>query len=500
MQHERGAHRSGVAHARSGKVLILFAVLLPAMLAVTGLIIDGGILQGTYRRAQHIADAAATAGARELRRDAALPVGLAHAQASDRAVDVARRSNARILGGVRVSVPPESGRYADNRDAVEVELGMAHTLFSGFVGDSATVELQARAVAGWRPSTAGAAIVVLDPNPPRLSVPPLPAVLPALPALIGGFELEGIGAVRVDGAILVNTQWGGYDENGDPTGDVAPPPFGIASINLLAPRRLAARDIRVVGGVDDPDAYGPYTVGESSPLRCGRIAVPDPLISLPVPTTTADPVNVNATLRGGVRIIGLPISPFQVLNPGVYDWIEVVSGRVQFNPGVYIIRGKNPITQISLNMLAGEIQADGVMFYITDSAGYAAGSGAPDSIDGETTPPAPGALDLLPSAVINLVLPGSRISGINDPGSPYDGIVVFQRRRDRRPVAIVTSLLASSGVEGTVYAKWGHVILASRGTVDASFVAGTVRIVTALPTTIAPSRLLPPAEDVFLLE
>jgi hypothetical protein len=489
-----GTRPSAPTHSRSGKVLILFAVLLPAMLAVTGLIIDGGILQGTYRRAQHIADAAATAGARELRRSGVV------ANAESRAEDVARDLNAHRVGGVRVSSPPQSGRYADNPNAVEVELGTAHTLFSGFVGDSASVELNARAVAGWRPSTAGAAIVVLDPNPPRLSVPPLPAILPALPALIGGFELEGIGAVRVDGAVLVNTQWGGYDENGDPTGDIAPPPFGIASINLLTPRRLTARDIRVVGGVDDPDAYGSFSVGESSPLRCGRLAVPDPLISLPVPTTSADPVNVNATLRGGVRIIGLPIGPFQVLNPGVYDWIEIVTGRVRFNPGVYIIRGKNPITQISLNMLAGEIQAQGVMFYITDSAGYTAASGAPDSGDGESVPPAPGVLNLLPSTVINLLLPGSRISGIDDPGSPYNGLVVFQRRRDRRPVAIVTSLLASPGVEGTVYAKWGHVILASRGTVDASFVAGTVRIVTALPTTIAPSRLLPPAEDVFLLE
>jgi hypothetical protein len=485
---------------RPGKVLILFAVLLPAMLAVTGLIIDGGILQGTYRRAQHVADAAATAAARELRSESSLPAGVAQTRASDRALEVAQNLNNHRGGGVRVSSPPRSGRYADVPDAVEVELGSAQTLFSGFIGDSATVELKARAVAGWRPSTAGAAIVVLDPNPPRLSVPPLPAILPALPALIGGFELEGIGTVRVDGAVLVNTEWGGYDEYGDPTGDIAPPPFGIASINLLTPRRLTARDIRVVGGVDDPDAYGAFSLGDSSPLRCGRIAVSDPLIDVPVPTTAADPVNVNATVRGGVRIIGLPIGPFQVLNPGVYDWIEIVSGRVQFNPGVYIIRGTNPITQIALNMLAGEIQAEGVMFYITDSNGYNAGSGAPDASDGGTAPPAPGVLNLLPSAVINLVLPGSRISGIDDPDSPYDGIVVFQRRRDRRPVAIVTSLLGSPGVEGTVYAKWGHVILASRGTIDASFVAGTVRIVTALPTTIAPSRLLPPAEDVFLLE
>ena len=480
---------------RSGKVLVLFAVLLPAMLAFIGLIIDGGLLQGTHRRAQHTADATATAAARALQR------GKTDAEATAIGEHTAADLNGVPVGGVSIRRPPDRGPYAGNPDAVEVELvDHADTHFYGFIGGDSAVAVSARAVAGWRPSTARAAIVVLDPDPPRLSVPPLPGVLPALPALIGGFEIEGLGTVRVDGAVLVNNEWGGLDENGDPTGNSFPPPYALASLNLLTPQRLRARDLRVVGGVDNPSAYGPFVVGESSPLRTGKLAVPDPLIGVPVPTTAVDPVNVNGTLRGGVRIIGLPIGPWQTLDPGVYDWIEVVSGRVRFNPGIYIIRSVNPVSQIALNLLAGEIDAEGVMFYITDSAGYSAASGAPDSGDGESVPPAPGVLDLLPSAVINLVLPGSRISGLDDPDSPFDGMVVFQRRRDRRPVAIVTSLLGTPGVEGMVYAKWGHVILASRGTIDASFVAGTVRIVTALPTTIAPTRTLPPAEDVYLLE
>lgn len=485
---------------RSGKILVLFAVLLPSLMAIVALIIDGGMLQGTYRRTQHIADAAAVAAAREMQRNPTT-------SSAEEAVDASRRNqkNNRVQnnsrpGGVRVNSPPEKGPFRSDPSCVEVEIGEVQTFFYGILGSESEIEVCARAVAGVRPSTTGAAIVVLDPDPPPLSVPAFPGILPALPALIGGLEIEGVGTVRVDGAVLVNTNWGGRDENGDPIGDSAPPPYAVASINLLTPQRLRARDIRVSGGVDDPDAYGSFVIGESSPLQTGKLAVSDPFSTLPVPTMSADPAHVSPVPRGGVRVAGLPIGPVQMLNPGVYDWIEIVSGQVRFNPGVYIIRSVNPITQIALNILAGDVQGDGVMFYITNSSGYGANSGAPDSGDGETQPPAPGVLNLLPSAVINLALPTCRLTGINDPDSPFDGMLIYQRRVDRRPVAIVSGILGAPRVQGTIYAKWGHVILATQGTVETSVVAGTVRIVTVLPTTIAPTRLLPPAEDVYLLE
>ncbi len=65
------------------------------------------------------------------------------------------------------------------------------------------------------------------------------------------------------------------------------------------------------------------------------------------------------------------------MTPGVYDWIQVVSGKVVFNPGVYIIRSVNPVTQIGLSVLAGQVSANGVMFYITNTTTYSATSGAP---------------------------------------------------------------------------------------------------------------------------
>lgn len=483
------------ARRRAGKVLLMFVVLLPALLAFAGLVIDGGVLLNGYRRAQHATDAAATAAARSL------AAGSSPTTAADVAEQFVTQHNGLSAANVTVNIPPLSGPYAGQAKCAEVVVrDQPETHFAGFVGSGAVSQVQSRAVAGMRPATAGAGIVVLDPHPPQLSVPALPNILPALPALVGGLELEGLGTVRVDGAVLVNTEWSGQDENGNAVGEGPSPPWAIASLNLLSPGRLRARDIRVVGGVDNPAYYAHYTSGQPTSLSAGRLPVPDPLIDVPAPTVAADPVNVVNVNRGGVRITGLIISPWQDLDPGVYDWIEVASGKARFRPGVYVIRGTNPVTGIALNILAGQVHAEGVLFYLTNSATYSAATGMPDAADGESTPPAPAVLTLLPSAVINLLLPGNSISGLNDPASPFHGLLIYQRRADRRPIAIVTGLLGGDSISGRVYAKWGHVILAANGTIDGSFVAGTMRIVTVLNTTIAPQSLLPPAEDVFLLE
>ena len=131
-----------------------------------------------------------------------------------------------------------------------------------------------------------------------------------------------------------------------------------------------------------------------------------------------------------------------MLNPGVYDWIEIVTGRVVFNPGVYVIRGVNPLTRIGLNILAGRVTANGVMFYMTNSTGYSAGAGSPDSADGETVPAVPGLGSLLPSAVINIGLLGSQFTPLDDPSSPFDGMSIYQRRQDRRPIVILNDDLS----------------------------------------------------------
>jgi hypothetical protein len=462
---------------------------------MAGLIIDGSLMMAEYRGTQHVADAAATAAARVLQ------MGDGTAAAQQRATEIVLVENGLADATVTVNVPPSSGPYSGNSNYVEVEIRQpTETRFFNFVGGSKTQTVKTRAVAGFEASTAGAALVVLDPDPAPLSVAGI-LTLPALPTLLGGLEVLGAGQLRVDGAIVVNTEWGGVDEDNNPSGNGSGPPCGVSCTPVLALTKVRARDIRVVGGVDSPNNYAHFTSGKNSPLAANSLPVPDPLSDLPVPTVATDAGNVVATNRGGVRIIGLPIGPATVLNPGVYDWIEIVTGRVVFNPGVYVIRGVNPITRIGLNVLAGQVTADGVMFYLTNSTGYSAGAGLPDSGDGETAPAVPGLGTLLPSAVINVGLLGSRFSPLDDASSPFNGMTIYQRRQDRRPIIILNDdLLGIGSFAGRIYSKWGHVIMAGKGTYDVSIVAGTLRLLAVLNMTMAPSDLLPPAEDVFLVE
>lgn len=54
------------ARGRRGQALIWVALLLPLLLAVVGLALDGGIVFAARRQAQNAADAAARAGAQEI--------------------------------------------------------------------------------------------------------------------------------------------------------------------------------------------------------------------------------------------------------------------------------------------------------------------------------------------------------------------------------------------------------------------------------------------------
>jgi hypothetical protein len=257
----------------------------------------------------------------------------------------------------------------------------------------------------------------------------------------------------------------------------------------------------VVGGVDDQNNYADYAKGQPSPLRANALPVPDPFDQLPVPSTATDSINVSTTNYGGVQVVQIPliIAP-KVLNPGVYDWIEVVSGSVIFNPGIYIIRSVNPLTQIGLNIGGGIVTANGVLFYITNSTSFDPTTGAPDSGDGDTQPAAPGTSAIAPSVVINAALPGTSFSPLGA-GSLFSGMMIYQRRQDYRPIVVAyQSLLGSAAFQGVVYAKWGHFLFAGDGTLNMSIVAGTARLVPELGLTIQPVSLLPPANDVYLVE
>jgi Flp pilus assembly protein TadG len=480
----------------SGHALVLLAILLPMLIGVIGLGLDGGLMMNDWRHLQSAVDAAATGAATDLR------LGKAAGDAENTARDLIQNANEFATALVTVNIPPQEGEFSGVDGYVEVVATISHRpQFMPIVDNLMERPIVARAVAGVDDVTAGAAVVVLDPDPADLSIPPLPG-LPAAPSILAGFEVEGLGRFSVEGAVLVNTTWGGVDENGDPVGASTSPPYAVTCMPLLPLTRLRARDIRVVGGVDNPTNYQSYPSGGGSPLQANRVPVPDPYAELPPPTTSSDPGHVSTVLRGGVTVVGLPLlGPPVTLRPGIYEHITVVSGVANFQPGIYIIRGVNPLTQMSLSLLAGSINASGVLFYITNTPSYDGASGVPDAGDGETAPLIAGPSLLVPSVFIQASLLGSGISGLNAAGSPFDGMVIYQRRVDRRPIVIAhQNLIGSAQFSGTVYSKWGHVIFAGNGTYNARFVCGTMRVVTLFDTTLEPTSLLPPAQDVLLVE
>jgi hypothetical protein len=110
-------------------------------------------------------------------------------------------------------------------------------------------------------------------------------------------------------------------------------------------------------------------------------------------------------------------------------------------------------------------------------------------------------MNLAPSVLIDASLPGTRLSPLNSPGSPFHGMLLMQRRNDRRPILFVRqSLLGNAYIEGNVYAKWGHLILSGNGEFHSAFVCGSLRVLDVLNCDITPAVSLPPARDIFLVE
>src|SRR5207302_10170033 len=73
---------SRATQKRSGKILVLFALLLPVLLGMTGLVIDGGMVLAAHRQARNAADAAALAAAKDLLSGKSLATAQATAKTS----------------------------------------------------------------------------------------------------------------------------------------------------------------------------------------------------------------------------------------------------------------------------------------------------------------------------------------------------------------------------------------------------------------------------------
>src|SRR5580704_18328299 len=99
---------------RSGKILVMMAILLPVLCGFAGLVLDSSLLMADFRNLQHASDAAATEAAMTLYN------GGNSADATAAAVACIQTENGFADANVQVNIPPSTGPYAGNANYVEV--------------------------------------------------------------------------------------------------------------------------------------------------------------------------------------------------------------------------------------------------------------------------------------------------------------------------------------------------------------------------------------------
>jgi hypothetical protein len=465
---------------RWGKTLVMFALVLPVLLGIVGLVIDCGLLMAAQREVQNAADAAAMAAAMaDLGRQ-----GVPKVVATTMVIADNGLARATLLA---FHHPPATGAHTGDDRYYEIVVGYpVTTLFMSSLGAHWSPSVQARAVAGYESVPAGAAIALLDPT--------------ASP----GLSVQDQASLVVNGRIIVNS--------------LASPAAVVAGGSV------EAADYRIVGA----STSGSFQTYPGSPgrLALGSPPAPDPLINLPVPASNPSAANNTAAPLGSAwssQTLGSPsvqdgqasglLDPNYVddggtvqLFPGVYQSITVSGGTVNFNPGVYIL---SPSDQppLALDITGGTVTGSGVLFYNT-GGNFVPATGYPDAGDPELYNPGPGGTGAPPStADFQGDFAGIRIdssqgahitlSPLSTTGDPFRGMLLYQRRANRQAITIVGGNLALSG---TIYAPWAPVAIAGGGNYPTQFIAGSLQVSGNNTITLDYASSAGTANEVFLVE
>ena len=291
---------------RSGGVLIYTAIVAPTLLGFTGLSVDIGLWQANKRVVQGAADAAAIAGALEIKRTNGN--GLIQ-EAAER--DAAANGYDGGAGDILIfRYPPQTGAAIGDTSAVEVIIQRtASTFFSRLIMPS-TVTVSARAVA-------------------RFDIDDT-CLWSLNPTLRGAVTVSGGAQVQLGCGIMVNSN--------DPE-----------ALTQGGSSCLTASRLKVAGGaIGDCLNPTPYT---------GVRQISDPLAYLEKPSYIEG--NCDHTAK-----IVINSGETVTLSPGVYcnDISIVADGNIDFLPGVYIL------DRAGLNIGAqATVSGTGVSFYLSEN-------------------------------------------------------------------------------------------------------------------------------------
>lgn len=440
---------------REGKILVLFALLLPALLGIVGLVLDTGSIAATQRQAQAGADAAATAAAQRLLEGGTIPDAQARAEEM-----LAGRFGAAPVQ-VQMSIPPAGGPFAGKAGHVEVEVSVTVTTwFVRVLGSSSQQTVCGRAVAGREDRPAPEKVCLLDPD-----------AVPGLTVNQGTLEVAGRVAVASPGSGL-DAQGGAIDRGA--------PPHAVQLGGILQTERM-----RVVGGVDVPSQVQPPPGKTASPLEAGKLPPADPFLHLPVPTTALGVPSVypgvNGETFGSPQQVQIELVEGQefTLAPGIYASIVVTGtgpGTLTFQPGIYVLSGGDGQGRALDIETGGTVRALGVLFYNTGQD-YQPESGLPDQADGSDRTSAVGTF-----GKVRLAVPDLQMSPLQDEANPFHGLMFHQRRRNPQPVDFQVS--PPTQVCGSTYARTAPCILSGTGTWKGAMVTGTLTVTLPAPDSI----------------
>ena len=493
---------NAVNDCRMGYVLILVALLLPLLIGMVGLTVDGGLLLASHERAQNVADATARSVALALKNGASHNSLQSWGETVAFGLNSLPKDSAKSSGGqVVVYHPPISGPFAGN--ATFVEVLVSHPLDTTFIQVLGTptshYSVTARAVAGYRSIQLDAGVIILD------------------PAANPGLNVSGSNAqLLVDAAVVVYTNRKGENEYGATVGQLQ---AGQASVMMGGSgSTLKASNVIVSGGVDDDMNYMAPAVGE---LHAGTNDMANdpfhdaPSTPLPIPTTANGVINRQlgsvSVSTGTTKNLVAPnaydsTTGITTLNPGIYNNITITGGKVVFQQGIYVLQNKSGGGNI-MSITGGTVTANGVMFYNTGST-WDPVTGGEDQADlGTSSQTAPvgqktkfGGIKLNGSLVNMSPINVKTLTYPDPKPSVFQDMVFYQRRVNTQNVNINDGAAYPGGVSGRIYAKWAQLKVSGNGTYNFSIVVGsmsnsgnatiTVRDRLPLSTRIYPVRLV----------
>jgi Flp pilus assembly protein TadG len=414
-----------------GQAIVLFAFVLLGIVAMAGLLIDGGLAWSNRRQAQAAADTAALAAAKAIvDGESADFAARLIAQLNGFLTNLDCNGNVLANGGVTVNNPPVSANnpiYNGDPKYVEVITTRAmHTTFSGALGVTCfMVSARALAEASVVTGVAQCSFCSLNSSSSNHTL-----------------VLKNGARLRVDGDIIVNSVNGGYT----PGTCVRSGLYKVCGDGFDifgAGGNITAQRISVHGGwethdlnIARADGPAPGCVDNVNPLAYSgaNVCIHMPLIADPF-NDPAFPGNVlvdpppvpNPPAAGlGCQLPGAPGTTLAItagsatLCPGLYDGGILIGGsaNVTMLGGVYYIGGGG----FTVSGGASVDGTAGVMIY--NGIGGAGGSSSTD----------PALIDLLPDADPSLItpvlaqLPGTALDGLAssaDPSNPGQTVTFY---------------------------------------------------------------------------